>query len=171
MLLNVAAHNVSIRNIKVSKRERHITYTVTKHTYVSQRLRNVHFAFCNGILFTFCDAVCYVTFMFWNLYVLKLLSCMQLRFVTLRHVTFTLCCFTLCSNIVGWFWLSIVSFGTSCLLFVVMCGLSSIDCRWWLLLVLGCQLSVVDCLYRIPLSFSIVSAQLCLILISTSSWP
>ncbi len=28
------AHNVSIRNIKVSKRERHITYSITKHTYV-----------------------------------------------------------------------------------------------------------------------------------------
>jgi hypothetical protein len=32
MLLNVAAHNVSIRNVKVSKRERHITYSVTKRT-------------------------------------------------------------------------------------------------------------------------------------------
>ncbi len=51
MLLNVAAHNVSIRNIKVSKRERHITYSVTKHTYVLLRLSNVHFTFCNGIRF------------------------------------------------------------------------------------------------------------------------
>ncbi len=34
MLLNVAAHNVSIQNIKVSKRECHITYRVTKHTYI-----------------------------------------------------------------------------------------------------------------------------------------
>jgi hypothetical protein len=34
MLLNVTAHNVSIQNIKVSKRERHIKYRVTKHTYV-----------------------------------------------------------------------------------------------------------------------------------------
>jgi hypothetical protein len=41
-----------------------------------------------------------VTFTFWKLYVLELLHCVQLRFVTLRHVTFTLCCFTLCSNIV-----------------------------------------------------------------------
>ncbi len=32
MLLNVAAHNVSIRNVKVSKRERHKTYSVTKRT-------------------------------------------------------------------------------------------------------------------------------------------
>ena len=34
MLLNGDAHNVSIRNIKVSKHERHITYSVTKYTYV-----------------------------------------------------------------------------------------------------------------------------------------
>jgi hypothetical protein len=40
-----------------------------------------------------------VTFTFWKLYVLELLHCLQLRYVTLRHVTFTLCCFTLCSNI------------------------------------------------------------------------
>jgi hypothetical protein len=40
------------------------------------------------------------TFMFWKLYVLELLHCVQLRFVTLRHGTFRLCCFTLCSNIV-----------------------------------------------------------------------
>jgi hypothetical protein len=32
MLLNVAAHNVSVPNVKVSKRERHITYSVTKST-------------------------------------------------------------------------------------------------------------------------------------------
>ncbi len=32
LLLNVAAHNVSIRNIKVSKRERHIMYSVIKRT-------------------------------------------------------------------------------------------------------------------------------------------
>jgi hypothetical protein len=32
MLLNKAAHNVSIQNVKVSKRERHITYSVTKNT-------------------------------------------------------------------------------------------------------------------------------------------
>jgi hypothetical protein len=47
----------------------------------------------------FCDAVCYVTFTFWKLYVLELLHCVQLLFVTLHHVAFTLCCFTLCSNI------------------------------------------------------------------------
>jgi hypothetical protein len=64
MSLNVAAHNVSIRNVKMSKRERHVTYSVTKRT-ASQNLkctlRNVHFAF---VTYTFCDVVCYVTFMF-----------------------------------------------------------------------------------------------------------
>ncbi len=39
-------------------------------------------------------------FKFWKLYVLELLCCVQLGFVTLRDVTFTLCCFTLCSNII-----------------------------------------------------------------------
>jgi hypothetical protein len=47
----------------------------------------------------FCDAVRYVMFTFWKLYILELLRCVQLRFLTLRHVTFTLCCFTFCSNI------------------------------------------------------------------------
>jgi hypothetical protein len=32
VLLNVAAHNISIRKVKVSKREHHITYSVTKCT-------------------------------------------------------------------------------------------------------------------------------------------
>jgi hypothetical protein len=32
MLLNVTAHNVSTPNVKVSKRERHIMYSVTKCT-------------------------------------------------------------------------------------------------------------------------------------------
>ncbi len=31
-LLNVAAHNVSIRNVKMSKHGRHIMYSVTKRT-------------------------------------------------------------------------------------------------------------------------------------------
>jgi hypothetical protein len=100
MLLIVAAHKVSIPNVKVSKRERHITYGVTKRTAsqnVKCTLRNVNFKFSKQ--YTFCEAVCYVTFMFGKLYFLELLRCVQLRFVTLRHVTFTLCCFTLCSNI------------------------------------------------------------------------
>jgi hypothetical protein len=96
MLLNVAAHNVSIRNVKVSKRERHIMYSVTKHTAsqnVKCTLNKRYKMFCNG------DAVRYVTFTFWKLYVLEHLHCVQLCFVTLHHVTFTLRCFTLCSNI------------------------------------------------------------------------
>jgi hypothetical protein len=100
MLLNVAAHNVSIQNVKESKRERHITYSATKCT-ASQNVKctlHKHYkTFCNVY---FCDAVRYVTFMFLKRYVLELLRCVQLHFVTLRHVTFTLCCFTLCSNIV-----------------------------------------------------------------------
>ena len=40
-------------------------------------------------------------FTFWKLYVLELLRCVQLRFVTLGHVTSTLCCFTLCINILA----------------------------------------------------------------------
>ena len=47
----------------------------------------------------FCDAVHYVILTFWKHYILELLRCVQLHFVTLHHVTFTLCCFTLCSNI------------------------------------------------------------------------
>jgi hypothetical protein len=35
MLLNVAAHNRSIQNLKVSKRKSHITYSVTKCTTYS----------------------------------------------------------------------------------------------------------------------------------------
>jgi hypothetical protein len=58
MLLNVAAQNVSIRNIKVSKRERHITYSVTKQTYVYV-MCTLHF-----VMVTLCDTVRYVTFMF-----------------------------------------------------------------------------------------------------------
>jgi hypothetical protein len=38
MLLNVAAHNISIRNIKVSKHERHIMYSITKCT-ASQNIK------------------------------------------------------------------------------------------------------------------------------------
>jgi hypothetical protein len=54
MLLNVAAHNVSIQNVKVSKRERHISYRVTKRTAsqnVKGTLRKHYKTFCNGIRF------------------------------------------------------------------------------------------------------------------------
>jgi len=54
MLLNTAAHNVSIRNVKVSKRECHITYTITKRT-ASQNIKCTlckrYKTFCNGIRF------------------------------------------------------------------------------------------------------------------------
>jgi hypothetical protein len=51
MLLNVAAHSVSILNIKVSKGEHHIMYSVTKHTYVLLRLHTVHFTFYNVMVY------------------------------------------------------------------------------------------------------------------------
>ncbi len=105
MLLNVAAHIVSIRNIKVSKRERHKTYSLTKHT-ASQ---NIH-TFCNAYVhFTFCNSKRIVTlYVMWrDVYVLKTLRFGTLtlcaatfcNITSLCHVTFTLCCFTLCSNI------------------------------------------------------------------------
>jgi hypothetical protein len=48
--------------------------------------------------YTFCDAKRYVTLTFWKLYVLDILRCVQLHFVTLRYVTVTLCGSMLCSN-------------------------------------------------------------------------
>ncbi len=102
MLLNVAAHNVSKRNIKVSKRECHIMYSITKRT-VSQNVKcTLHKRYkklCNGTCFvtlyecTLCDIYVLKTLC------LELLRCVQLLFVTLHHVAFMLCCFTLCSNI------------------------------------------------------------------------
>ncbi len=84
MLLNEAAHNVSIRNLKVSKPERNNTYSVTKHTYVLWRctlcdvyvLKTLHF----GTL-----ALCAPTFC--NNYVMW-----RLRYVALRYAaTFKYC--------------------------------------------------------------------------------
>ncbi len=94
MLLNVTAHNVSIQNIKVSKHERHIMYSVTKHTYVLLSLHNVHFTFCNGIRFVTLNVMwrlCFENFMFWNFYVvyshvLYHYVMWHLRYVALRYV-------------------------------------------------------------------------------------
>ncbi len=92
MLLSVAANNVNIWNIKGSKHECHIMYRVTKHT-ASQKVLSIHYVIVTKLFvivqYSFCDAVRYVMFTFWKLYVLELLRCVQLRFVTLRHVTFT----------------------------------------------------------------------------------
>ncbi len=111
MLLNVAAHKVSIRNVKVSKCERHIMYSVTKRTAsqnVMCTLCKVHFMFVKVYILWRCTL--------FDVYVLKTLCfgtltlcCVQLRFVTLRHVTSTLCCFTLCSNIDKRVWMPIGS--------------------------------------------------------------
>ncbi len=57
MLLNVDAHNVSIRNIKVSKRERHKTYCDTKHTHFLELLHCVQlrrFVTLCHVAFTLC---------------------------------------------------------------------------------------------------------------------
>ncbi len=62
--------------------------------------------------------------MFWKLYVLELLRCVQLRFVTLSHVTFTLCCFTLCSNI------HILMLGTVCISWSVYNTWAWDRCPW-----------------------------------------
>ncbi len=95
MLFNLAAHNVSIRNVKVSIRERHITNSDQKHTAsqnVEGTLHKRHKTFCNAIYL--------VTLTFRKLYILEFLHCVQLRVVTLCHVMFMLCCFTLCSKII-----------------------------------------------------------------------
>jgi hypothetical protein len=54
MLLNVAAHNVSIQNVKVSQREHHIMYSVTILTAPQNMkctLHNCYKTFCNNIHF------------------------------------------------------------------------------------------------------------------------
>jgi hypothetical protein len=65
MLLNVAAQNVSIRNVKVSKRERHVTYSVTKRT-VSQNVKGTlghcYKTFCNGTHFVTLYVMCRLRF-------------------------------------------------------------------------------------------------------------
>jgi hypothetical protein len=51
MLLNLAAHNVSIQNVRVSKRERHITNSGPKRTAsqnVKGTLHKRYKTFCNA---------------------------------------------------------------------------------------------------------------------------
>jgi hypothetical protein len=91
MLLNEAAHSVGIRNIKVSKRERNNTYSVTKHTYVLWRctLCDVYVlkTLCFGTL-TLCAAK------FCNHYIMW-----RLRYVALRYAaTFKYCWFVFAIN-------------------------------------------------------------------------
>jgi hypothetical protein len=84
MLLNVAANNISIQNVKKSKHERQITYSVKKRT-VSQNLkctlRNCYKTLCNGIRFVM-------------LYIMR-----RLRLKTLRFGTLTLSAATFCNII------------------------------------------------------------------------
>jgi hypothetical protein len=82
MLHNVAAHKVSIRNIKVSKRERTITYSVIKRT-ASQ---NVECKLCK-LYKMFCNRIGFVTLYVCDVYVLK----------TLHFGTLTLCAATFCN--------------------------------------------------------------------------
>jgi hypothetical protein len=56
MLLNIAAHNLRIQNVKVSKCERHIMYSVTKHT----AKESVKWTLCKRYQ-TFCNGICFVT--------------------------------------------------------------------------------------------------------------
>jgi hypothetical protein len=75
MLLKVGAHNISIQNVKVSKRERHIMYSITKRT-LSQNFKctlcNRYKMFCNGRRFVTLYVMLrlrFENFMFWNSYV------------------------------------------------------------------------------------------------------
>ncbi len=84
MLLNVAAHNISIWNIKVSKHERH-------NPTASQ---NIH-AFCNA--YVMCTLHFVIVYLLWrctlcDVYVLK----------TLHFGTLTLCAATFCNHYVMW---------------------------------------------------------------------
>ncbi len=86
MLLNVVVQNVSIRNVKVSKGEGRITYSITKCTAsknIKCTLRKRYKTFCNGIRFVTLYVYILKTLR------LKLLHCVQLHFVTLRHLMFT----------------------------------------------------------------------------------
>ncbi len=97
MLLNVAAHNVSIRNVKVSKRERHIMYSITKRT-TSQKvqctLHNCYKTFSNGIRFVTLYVMWrlhFENFTFWNSYIVCShvwyhYVMWRLRYVALRYV-------------------------------------------------------------------------------------
>ncbi len=80
MLLNVATHNVSKWNVKVSKRERHITYSVTKHS-ASQNVKYVS-----------------ITKRFITVYVLwRCTLCDVYDLKTFRFGTLTLCEATFCN--------------------------------------------------------------------------
>ncbi len=75
ILLNVAAHNVRIQNVKVSKREHCLMYSVTKRTasqHVKCTLRKHYKMFCNGICFVTLYVMwrlCFENFTFWISYV------------------------------------------------------------------------------------------------------
>jgi hypothetical protein len=86
MLLNIAAHKVSIQNRKVSQRERHIMSSVTKHTYILYA-----YVMCTFVLrrWTLCDVYVLNTLCFGTLTLCAATVCNM----------FKLSCFTLRSNI------------------------------------------------------------------------
>ena len=71
MLLKVAAHNVSIQKVKVSKRERHKNIQTESQNVQRHKMLSAHYVSMTKRFVTvlFCDAVRYVTFTFWNSYV------------------------------------------------------------------------------------------------------
>jgi hypothetical protein len=63
MLLNITAHNESKRNVKVSKHERHIKYSVTKNVQRHKTLGAHYVSITKRFVMVYlCDAVRYVTF-------------------------------------------------------------------------------------------------------------
>ncbi len=88
MLLNVAANNVSIWNLKMSKRERHIRYSVTKPTaslnVQRHKTLSAHYVLCTLRFVTVCVLWCCTLC---DVYVLK----------TVRFGTLTLCAATFCN--------------------------------------------------------------------------
>jgi hypothetical protein len=127
MLLNLAAHNVKRKIVSMW-----MSHNVHRHKTLSAHNVSVtkHF-----VTVTFCDAVRYVMFTFWKIYVLELLRCVHLCFVTLRHVTFMLCWFTLCSNIGPFVCGTFCTFtGSQQSIIIKLFRLSacySSSCQWW----------------------------------------
>ncbi len=75
LLHNVAAHNVIIQNVKESKREHYLTYSVTKRTASKNlmwTLTKQYKTFSNGIRFVtpyIMWRLCFENFTFWNSYI------------------------------------------------------------------------------------------------------
>ncbi len=116
MLLNVAAHNISIQNVKVSKCECRITYSVIKRT-ASQNVKcALRKRFVTVYVLwhcTLCDIYIFKTLRFGTLTLCaatlyKIMSCYVLRYVALRYVATSLrgrsprCPWGSCARSPGW---------------------------------------------------------------------